>query len=90
MGLIAHNVIIRNNIAFVSYYHDGLQIFDLSDPSSPQKIGHYDTYIGNPAVSYAGVGESTPRNGDKILVSDRAYGLFLLGFQPPPVTVENL
>ena len=34
---IAHNVIIRNNIAFVSYYHDGLQIFDLSDPLSPQK-----------------------------------------------------
>ena len=29
------------------------------------------------------------RNGDKILVSDRANGLFLLGFQPPPVTVEN-
>ncbi|MEC7527153.1 MAG: T9SS type A sorting domain-containing protein, partial [Bacteroidota bacterium] len=29
------------------------------------------------------------RNGDKILVSDRANGLFLLGFQPPPVTVES-
>ena len=87
---IAHNVIIRNNIAFVSYYHDGLQIFDLSDPLSPQKIGHYDTYIGNPAVSYAGCWGVYPfRNGDKILVSDRANGLFLLGFQPPPVTVES-
>ena len=45
---IPHNVIIRNNIAYVSYYHDGLQVFDLGNPALPQKIGHYDTYDGNP------------------------------------------
>ena len=87
---IPHNVIIRNNIAYVSYYHDGLQVFDLGNPALPQKIGHYDTYNGNPAVPYAGCWGVYPfRDGDKILVSDRATGLFLLGFQPPPLTVEH-
>ena len=33
---IPHNVVIRNNIAYLSYYHDGLQIFDISNSSNPK------------------------------------------------------
>ncbi len=87
---IPHNVIVRNDIAYLSYYHDGLQIFDISDPIQPKKLAYYDTYIGSPNVSWAGSWGVYPfRNGDRIIASDRANGLFLLGFNPPPSVVEN-
>ena len=87
---VAHNVIVRNNIAFVSYYHDGLQIFDMSKPSLVKKIGYYDTYPVDPNVSWAGAWGVYPfRNGERILVSDRANGLFLIGLDIPPFIQEN-
>jgi hypothetical protein len=87
---VAHNVIIRNNIAYLSYYHDGLQVFDISDPNQPKKLAYYDTYEGDPNVSWAGAWGVYPFiNGNRILVSDRANGLFLLGFDPPPITIDK-
>ena len=79
---IPHNVIIRNNIAYLSYYHDGLQIFDISNSKQPQKLAFYDTYLPNPNVAWAGSWGVYPfENNDLILVSDRTYGLFLLSFE---------
>jgi choice-of-anchor B domain-containing protein len=87
---IPHNVIIRNNIAYLSYYHDGLQIFDIGNSSQPKKIAFYDTYLPNPSVAWAGAWGVYPFvNNDFILVSDRTYGLFLLSFEPPPSTAND-
>lgn len=87
---VPHNVIVRNNIAYVSYYHDGLQIFDISNPSFVEKIGYYDTYNWSPTVSWAGAWGVYPfLNGERILVSDRANGLFLIGFDVPPFIEEG-
>jgi choice-of-anchor B domain-containing protein len=81
---VAHNVIVRNDIAYVSYYHDGLQIFDVSNPSNVKKLGFFDTYNNIPSVSWAGAWGVYPfRDGERILVSDRANGLFLIGFDVP-------
>lgn len=86
---VPHNVIIRDNIAYLSYYHDGLQIFDISNPSAPRKIAFYDTYLPNPNVAWAGAWGVYPFNkSNLILVSDRTYGLFLLGFEKPPEVTE--
>jgi len=40
---IAHNPFLKENFCFTSYYHDGLQIIDVSNPSDPIRVGYYDT-----------------------------------------------
>jgi hypothetical protein len=42
-GTSIHNIEIAGNIAYVSYYLDGLRVIDLRDPARPREIGHYDT-----------------------------------------------
>ncbi|MBW8051477.1 MAG: choice-of-anchor B family protein [Cytophagales bacterium] len=81
---MAHNVIIKGNYAYCSYYHDGLQIFDISDPSNPVNVGYYDTYTPPDHVSYRGAWGVYPYlPSGKILISDMQYGLFVLALCGP-------
>ena len=41
-----HNVQVRGNYAYVSYYTAGLRVFDLTDPTNMTEVGHYDTFPG--------------------------------------------
>tara|TARA_B100000900_G_scaffold295576_1_gene254217 strand:- start:1699 stop:3723 length:2025 start_codon:yes stop_codon:yes gene_type:complete len=78
---IAHNVIIKDNFAYISYYHDGLQIFDISDPYNPIKAGYYDTYLLNNHNGFAGNWGVDPLlPSGIILASDIQSGLFVLDF----------
>ena len=78
---IAHNLIIIDDFVYVSYYHDGLQIFDVSDPYNPIKAGYYDTYLPNNHNGYAGNWGVDPQlPSGIILVSDVQSGLFVLDF----------
>ena len=78
---IPHNLIIRDNFVYVSYYHDGLQIFDISDPYNPIKAGYYDTYLPNNHNGFAGNWGVDPLlPSGIILVSDVQSGLFVLEF----------
>lgn len=47
-----HNPFIRDNYLIVSYYEDGLQIWDITDPLNPVKAAYYDTNPSN--ESYTG------------------------------------
>ncbi|MCF8278715.1 MAG: choice-of-anchor B family protein, partial [Flavobacteriales bacterium] len=40
---IPHNLIYRDNYLFVSYYFDGVYMFDCSNPAHPVLAGFYDT-----------------------------------------------
>lgn len=40
---IPHNLIYKGDLLFISYYFDGVYIFDCSDPTQPQLAGFYDT-----------------------------------------------
>ena len=85
---IAHNLIIRDNFVYVSYYHDGLQIFDISDPYNPIKAGYYDTYLPNNHNGYAGNWGVDPQlPSGIILVSDVQSGLFVLEFDYNPQSI---
>lgn len=76
---IAHHVIPIGDIAFVSYYNAGLRIFDTR--GQIREIAHYDTYPLNSNFSMNGAWGVLPfKNGNRILVSDRSFGLFLFGF----------
>ena len=51
---MAHNGIIKDNLLYIAYYHDGLRIFDISDPYNPNQIVYYDTYTPASYNSYKG------------------------------------
>ncbi|HEY8562723.1 MAG TPA: FG-GAP-like repeat-containing protein [Pyrinomonadaceae bacterium] len=39
-----HNPVVKGNRLYVSWYQAGVQIFDISNPAQPKRIGQYDTY----------------------------------------------
>ena len=43
---MAHNPIIKGDLVYVSYYMDGLWIYDISDPNNTTVAGYYDLYVG--------------------------------------------
>lgn len=76
---IAHNLIIKDQFVYVSYYHDGLQVFDISDPGNPIKAAYYDTFLPDHHNGYAGNWGVYPLlPSGNILVSDIQSGLFVL------------
>jgi len=78
-----HNVQITNEFAFVSYYNDGLRIFDLRK-SPPTEIGVYDTYIDNAQTNgfsmWGAWGVHALLPSERVLISDRNNGFFLFEF----------
>ena len=79
---IAHNLMIKDNLVYLSYYQDGLQVFDISDPSNPVQIAYYDTYIPVNSGGYAGAwGVFAFLPSGKILISDVQSGLFVLNVE---------
>ncbi|MDC0339068.1 choice-of-anchor B family protein [Flavobacteriales bacterium] len=88
-----HNVMLKDGIAYFSYYNDGLQIYDVRDINNSKRIAFYDTYpdedTGTNIFKGAwGVYALLPSG--RLLVSDRKYGLFLLGYNAPPnIQVEE-
>lgn len=87
---IAHNVYVKGNTLYVSYYHDGLQMWNISNPTSPAKIGHYDTHPQN--TDYSGMdgawGVYPFLPSGNILVSDTENGLFILRHNSAPLPVS--
>lgn len=76
---IPHNQIIRDNYLFVSYYHDGLQVFDISNPYEPTKVAEYNTYFAGDHDSYRGAWGVYPYlPSGNILVSDMQTGLYVI------------
>jgi len=39
-----HNPVVMGNYLYVAWYQAGLQVFDISTPSQPKRVGQYDTY----------------------------------------------
>jgi hypothetical protein len=39
-----HNPVVMGNKLYVSWYQAGLQVFDISNPANPVRLGQYDTY----------------------------------------------
>ncbi|MBM72092.1 MAG: hypothetical protein CL847_04845 [Crocinitomicaceae bacterium] len=80
---IPHNLMIRDNLVFVSYYHDGLQVFDISDPSNPNLVAWYDTHLQESYADYQGAwGVHSGLPSGKVLVTDIIHGLFVLELNP--------
>ena len=85
---IAHNPIIKDNFAYVSYYYDGVQVYDIKDKYNVSNVAYYDTYQGANASGGEGCWGVYPLlPSGKILASDRKDGLFVLQHLTTP-TIE--
>ena len=76
-----HNPVIAGDKLFVSWYHAGLMVFDLSDPSAAPLVGAYDTLPGTTGqpTGYAGDWGVFPFLGsDRILLGDTEAGLVIV------------
>jgi choice-of-anchor B domain-containing protein len=88
-GSIAHNPFIRGDYAIISYYHEGVQIFDLSDPQNVEQFAYYDTHPQN--INYQGYdgcwGVYPFFPSGNIIASDTENGLYVL--QPQGWSFES-
>ena len=75
---IPHNILMRDHYLYVSYYYDGLQVFDVSDPLNPKRIAYYDTFAEPNNGSYQGAWGVYPNlPSGLVLLSDMQNGLFV-------------
>lgn len=91
---IPHNPFVRDNLAFISYYHEGIQVFDISDRLNPTRAAYYDTYSNSNYFGYEGAWGVYPFLPSNIVLgSDISNGLFLLelkeGAFPENVDTKN-
>ncbi|HAW51782.1 MAG TPA: hypothetical protein DCX54_05545 [Flavobacteriales bacterium] len=97
--IVAHNLLVKDTLLYVSYYHEGMQVYSIKDPASPVKVAHYQTYtqaiktdstIEKDYAGFRGMWGVYPYlPSGIILASDREKGLFVFNldfehFQPPP------
>ena len=86
---LVHNHEVRWPYVFVSGYLDGLQVFNMMDPTNPVTVAYYDTFLGPPnrdiTAVFNGAWGVDVRNADGlIVVSDMSTGFWAFrmeGFQ---------
>ncbi len=87
---MAHNGIIKDDLLYIAYYHDGLRVFDISNPSNPVQVNYYDTYLPNNHNSYKGAWGVYPYlNSGNILVSDMQTGLYVFELTTSPTEIKE-
>ncbi|MCH8027134.1 MAG: choice-of-anchor B family protein [candidate division Zixibacteria bacterium] len=79
----AHNCYVKNSILYIAHYTEGLQLYNVANPTSPLLIGYYDTYLGS-GYGYRGNWNVYPYlPSGKILLSDMQSGLFVVELSEP-------
>ncbi|MEM6317473.1 MAG: choice-of-anchor B family protein [Bacteroidota bacterium] len=75
---ITHNQVVACDYLYVSYYYDGLRVYDISDAANPELVQYYDTYELPNGRQYRGAWGVYPfLPSGNILVSDMQSGLFV-------------
>jgi len=88
---MAHNGIIKDHLAYIPYYHDGLRVFDISDPNNPIQTWEYDTYSPDNHNSYKGAWGVYPYlPSQNIIVSDMQTGLYIIKIDNSSTSFINI
>jgi len=75
---IPHNQIVACDYLYTSYYYDGLQVYDISNPATPNRTMYYDTSDETYDDTYEGAWGIYPfLPSGNILLSDMQKGLFI-------------
>ena len=76
---IDHNGYFKGNRYYMSNYSEGLTVLDTTNPTTPQRIGYFDTYPTNSATAFVGAWGVYPFFASgTIAVGDINSGLYLL------------
>lgn len=87
---MAHNGIIKGNNVYIPYYHDGIRVFDISDPNNPIQTWEYDTYTPLSHASYKGAWGVYPYlPSGNIIVSDMQTGLYIFSLNENPNAINK-
>ncbi|RYM34723.1 choice-of-anchor B family protein [Brumimicrobium glaciale] len=78
-GVVPHNVHVKGDFLFTSYYADGIIVHDISDPSNMIEVARYDTYPGSANYTIGNWGAFPYFASGTILATDIENGLFILG-----------
>jgi len=74
-----HHPHLHGNLLFLPWYEAGLQVFNISDPAHPVRVGSFDTYAGSTPDSYAGNwGVDLSLGLKRVMLSDRNRGLIVV------------
>lgn len=79
-NVVPHNVFMKGNFGIISYYRDGVVVFDATFPDNLIEVGNYDTspsYSGDGFNGAWGVYPYLPSGN--IIASDIEEGLYVLG-----------
>ena len=87
----AHNpYVLSNDRVVISYYGDGIQVWEFSDPANPTRLGYYDTTPNSTSASDGIWGAYPYLPSGRILGSDMANGLFVVELNEAlPVVYES-
>jgi hypothetical protein len=77
-----HNLVLRGTRLYVAWYHEGVRVLDVADPSTPRELAYFNTYReSDPRREdrlYEGaIGMRVPGDG-YVYVVDTARGLLIL------------
>ncbi len=84
-----HNPVIRDNYLYISWYQNGLVVMDISDPTQPQLVGHYDTFDGGHS-GFDGNWGVYLTGRDQIVASDMVTGLYVFELAAPFANIVTL
>lgn len=87
-GSVPHNLWMDEHFIYVAYYNSGLQIFR-NNQGIVELVGFFDTYPDDQPFKMNGAWGVYGYNDGTFLVSDRQYGLFLIGFDPSAHMLSN-
>lgn len=75
----AHNLLVQDDLAFLSWYTDGIRVVDFSEPSAPQEIASF-VVRGVPSRFWGVFVDS--EDSELVFGSDIFNGLYILEFEP--------
>ena len=73
-----HNVFVRGDTAYASYYAQGIQVLDISEPTAPQRVAFYDTRPGITSGLEGVWGIYPFAASGNVYFSDMQLGLFVV------------
>ncbi len=74
-----HNIEVVGDRAYIAYYHDGVRVLDLSDPTQPRELAHHNTWDESTAPGGAFEGALGVRVANGLIyVADDLEGLVIL------------
>lgn len=76
---IIHNVYVKGDSAYASYYTEGLQVLDISNPLEPRRVASFDTWPGASGGFNGNWGVYPFARSGNVYLSDITTGLYVIG-----------